>query len=96
MYTENLKISEVYTKLPNCIAINIAGKSFDVKNLLHSEYNVIEKHFNDRLSDELEIHLLNLAKVKEQQENFEQDEKKKKLVNTFLSQNREFFFLPRA
>jgi len=67
-----------------------------LNNLLHSEYNVVEKHFNDRLSDELEIHFLNLAKVKEQQENFEQDEKKKKLVNTFLSQNREFFFLPRA
>ena len=67
-----------------------------MNNLLHSEYNVVEKHFNDRLSDELEIHFLNLAKVKEQQENFEQDEKKKKLVNTFLSQNREFFFLPRA
>ena len=67
-----------------------------MNNLLHSEYNVVEKHFNDRLSDELEIHFLNLAKVKEQQENFEQDEKKKKLVNTFLSQNREFFFRPRA
>ena len=52
-----------------------------MNNLLHSEYNVVEKHFNDRLSDELEIHFLNLAKVKEQQENFEQDEKKKKLYN---------------
>ena len=76
MYTENLKISEVYTKLPNCIAINIVGEGFDLNNLLHSEYNAVEKHFNDRLSDELEIHFLNLAKVKEQQENFEQDEKK--------------------
>ena len=81
MYTENLKTSEVYTKLPKCITINIAGEGFDLNNLIHSEYNVIEKHINDRLSDELEIHFLNLAKVKEQQESFEQDEKKKKLYN---------------
>ncbi|UTC90546.1 PD-(D/E)XK nuclease family transposase [Treponema denticola] len=81
MYTENLKASEVYTKLPKCITINIVGEGFDLNNLIHSEYNVIEKHINDRLSDELEIHFLNLAKVKEQQENIEQDEKKKKLYN---------------
>ena len=42
---------------------------------------MVEKHINERLSDELEIHFLNLAKVKEQQESFEQDEKKKKLYN---------------
>ena len=81
MYTENLKTSEVYTKLPKCITINIVGEGFDLNNLLHSEYNLVEKHINDRLSDELEIHFLNLAKVKEQQENIEQDEKKKKLYN---------------
>ena len=81
MYTENLKTSEVYTKLPKCITINIVGEGFDLNNLLHSEYNVVEKHLNDRLSDELEIHFLNLAKVKEQQENIEHDEKKNKLFN---------------
>ena len=81
MYTENLKTSEVYTKLPKCITINIVGEGFDLNNLLHSEYNVVEKHLNDRLSDELEIHFLNLAKVKEQDENTESDEKKKKLYN---------------
>ncbi|MGI5067346.1 Rpn family recombination-promoting nuclease/putative transposase [Treponema denticola] len=81
MYTENLKTSEAYTKLPKCITINIVGEGFNLNNLLHSEYNVVEKHINDKLSDELEIHFLNLAKVKEQQESFEQDEKKKKLYN---------------
>ena len=80
MYTENLKTSEVYTKLPKCITINIVGEGFDLNSLIHSEYNVVEKHLNDRLSDELEIHLLNLAKVKDE-ENFEHDEKKKKLYN---------------
>ena len=81
MYTENLKTSEVYTKLPKCITINIVSEGFDLNNLIHSEYNVVEKHINDRLSDELEIHFLNLAKVKEQDENTESDEKKKKLYN---------------
>ena len=81
MYTENLKTSEVYTKLPKCITINIVGEGFDLNSLIHSKYNVVEKHLNDRLSDELEIHFLNLAKVKEQDENIESDEKKKKLYN---------------
>ncbi|EGC77988.1 hypothetical protein HMPREF9353_00835 [Treponema denticola F0402] len=79
MYTENLKTSEVYTKLPKCITINIVGEGFDLNNLIHSEYNVVEKHINDRLSDEFEIHFLNLAKVKEHDENTESDEKKNKL-----------------
>ncbi|UTC61707.1 PD-(D/E)XK nuclease family transposase [Treponema sp. OMZ 787] len=81
MYTENLKTGEVYTKLLKCITINIVGEGFDLNNLIHSEYNVVEKHLNDKLSDELEIHFLNLAKVKEQDKNIEQDEKKKKLYN---------------
>nr|WP_303934898.1 Rpn family recombination-promoting nuclease/putative transposase [Treponema denticola] len=81
MYTENLKTGQVYTKLPKCITINIVGEGFDLNSLIHSEYNVVEKHLNDRLSDELEIHFLNLAKVKEQDENTESDEKKKKLYN---------------
>ena len=81
MYTENLKTGEVYTKLPKCITINIVDEGFDLNSLIHSEYNVVEKHLNDRLSDELEIHFLNLAKVKEQDENTESDEKKKKLYN---------------
>ncbi|UTC62293.1 PD-(D/E)XK nuclease family transposase [Treponema sp. OMZ 792] len=80
MYTENLKTGEVYTKLPKCITINIVGEGFNLNNLIHSEYNVVEKHLNDKLSDELEIHFLNLAKI-EEQENIEQDEKKKKLYN---------------
>ena len=80
MYTENLKTGEVYTKLPKCITINIVGEGFNLNSLLHSEYNVVEKHINDRLSDEFEIHFLNLAKVKDD-ENIEQDEKKKKLYN---------------
>ena len=80
MYTENLKTGEVYTKLPKCITINIVGEGFNLNSLLHSEYNVVEKHINDRLSDEFEIHFLNLAKVKDY-ENIGQDEKKKKLYN---------------
>ncbi|UTC64732.1 PD-(D/E)XK nuclease family transposase [Treponema sp. OMZ 788] len=80
MYTENLKTGEVYTKLPKCITINIVGEGFNLNNLIHSEYNVVEKHLNDKLSDKLEIHFLNLAKI-EEQENIEQDEKKKKLYN---------------
>ena len=56
MYTENLKTSEVYTKLPKCITINIVGEGFDLNNLLHSEYNVVEKpiHLNHFLLPNLQ------------------------------------------
>ncbi|UTC74384.1 PD-(D/E)XK nuclease family transposase [Treponema sp. OMZ 792] len=81
MYTENLKTGEVYTKLPKCITINIVGEGFDLNTLLHSEYNVVEKHLNDKLSDEFEIHFLNLAKVKEDYETTEENENEKKLYN---------------
>jgi len=43
--------------------------------------NIVGEGFNLNSLIQLEIHFLNLAKVKEQQENFEQDEKKKKLYN---------------
>ena len=81
MYTENLKKGEVYTKLPKCITINIVGEGFKLNELLHSEYRVLEKHLHTELSDELEIHFLNLAKAKKQPTGTEPDEKTQRLVN---------------
>jgi len=82
MYTENLQKGEVYTKLPKCITINIVGEGFKLNNLLHSEYRVLEKRLYTELSDELEIHFLNLAKAKEKQSaGTEPDEKTQRLVN---------------
>jgi len=81
MYTENLQKGEVYTKLPKCITINIVGEGFKLNELLHSEYRVLEKHVHTELSDELEIHFLNLAKAKKQPTGTESDEKTQRLVN---------------
>ena len=82
MYTENLQKGEVYTKLPKCITINIVGEGFKLNELLHSEYRVLEKHLHTELSDELEIHFLNLAKAKEKQSaEIAPDEKTQRLVN---------------
>ena len=81
MYTENLKKSEVYTKLPKCITINLVGEGFKLNELLHSEYRVLEKRLYTELSGELEIHFLNLAKAKEKQSaGTEPDEKTQRLV----------------
>ena len=81
MYTENLQKGEVYTKLPKCITINIVGEGFKLNELLHSEYRVLEKRLYTELSDELEIHFLNLAKAKENQPTgTEPDEKTQRLV----------------
>jgi len=81
MYTGNLKKGEVYTKLPKCITINIVGEGFKLNGLLHSEYRVLEKQLLTELSDELEIHFLNLAKAKEQSARADPDEKTERLVN---------------
>jgi len=82
MYTENLQKGEVYTKLPKCITINIVGEGFKLNELLHSEYRVLEKRLYTGLSDELEIHFLNLAKAKEKQSaGTVPDEKTQRLVN---------------
>ncbi|WP_428770095.1 Rpn family recombination-promoting nuclease/putative transposase [Treponema sp. HNW] len=67
MYTENLQKGEVYTKLPKCITINIVGEGFKLNDLLHSEYRILERQLYMELSDELEIHFLNLAKAKDRQ-----------------------------
>ncbi|WP_428770832.1 Rpn family recombination-promoting nuclease/putative transposase [Treponema sp. HNW] len=82
MYTENLRKGEVYTKLPKCITINIVGEGFTLNELLHSEYRVLEKRLHTELSDELEIHFLNLTKAKEKQPaKADSDEKTRRLVN---------------
>ena len=84
MYTENLKKGEVYTKLPKCITINIVGEGFKLNGLLHSEYRVLERYLHTELSDELEIHFLNLAKAKERQTvnaGIESNRKNERLVN---------------
>lgn len=80
LYTENLQKGEVYTKLPKCITINLVGEGFKLNGLLHSEYRVLERHLLTELSDELEIHFLNLAKAKEQQTETEPDEKTQRLI----------------
>ena len=56
MYNENIKQGQDYTKLPKCITINIVGEGFDLNNLLHSEYNVVEKpiHLNHFLLPNLQ------------------------------------------
>ena len=81
MYTENLQKGEVYTKLPKCITINLVGEGFKLNGLLHSEYRVLEKQLLTELSDELEIHFLNLAKAKEQQTRTEPDGKTQRLIS---------------
>ena len=80
MYTENLQKGEVYTKLPKCISINIVGEGFKLNDFLHSEYRVLEKRLHTELSDELEIHFLNLAKAKKQSAEIGPDKKTKRLV----------------
>ncbi|WP_428769423.1 Rpn family recombination-promoting nuclease/putative transposase [Treponema sp. HNW] len=81
MYTANLRKGDMYTKLPKCITINIVGEDFKLNELLHSEYRVLEKQLYTELSDELEIHFLNLAAAKKQPVQAKPDEKAQRLVN---------------
>ena len=65
IYIEEFKRGEDYTELHKCITINIVGKGFDLNDLVHSKYLLMEEKTNKKLTDIMEIHFLNLEKARE-------------------------------
>ena len=64
MYISEFKAGEPYSSLNKCITINIVGKGFDLNDLVHSKYLLIEEKTNEKLTDIMEIHFLNLEKAR--------------------------------
>ena len=81
MYNENIKQGQDYTKLPKCITINLVGKGFNRNKRLHNKYLVLEQDTKEPLVSKLEIHILNLEKVRLLKESQYKDNKTKRLLN---------------
>ena len=81
MYNEAIKQGQDYTKLPKCITINLIGKGFDKNKRLHNKYLVLEQDTKEPLVSKLEIHILNLEKVRLLKESQYKDNKTKRLLN---------------
>ena len=67
MYTDNFTEGQDYSTLRRCIAINIIDKYFSLNDRLHSSYSIREEKSGQRLSDKLEIHFINLEKIRLQE-----------------------------
>lgn len=64
MYTSQIKSGDTYDKLKKCITINILDFECIPLNKLHTSYHITEDETNYRLTEILEIHYLELPKLK--------------------------------
>ena len=48
-----------------CITINIVGKGFNLNNKIHSKYLLKEEGSNEKLTNLIEMHFLNLKRARE-------------------------------
>ena len=81
MYNEGIKQGQDYTNLPKCITINLIGEGFNKNKRLHNKYLVLEQDTKEPLVSKLEIHILNLEKVRLLKEAQHKDNKTKRLLN---------------
>ena len=68
MYTQQLAEGESFADLKKCITINIMDYNFPLVNKVHSVYHVVEDENGSRLTDVLEIHFLDLEKLRNGQD----------------------------
>jgi predicted transposase/invertase (TIGR01784 family) len=68
MYTQQLAEGESFADLKKCITINIMDYNFPLVNKVHSVYHVVEDENQSRLTDVLEIHFLDLEKLRSGQD----------------------------
>ena len=68
MYTQQLAEGESFADLKKCITINIMDYNFPLVNKVHSVYHVVEDENGSRLADVLEIHFLDLEKLRSGQD----------------------------
>lgn len=64
LYIEQIVAGESYNKLKKTIAINIVDYSFISGNKYHNVFNLREEETNLKLTDVIEIHFIELGKLK--------------------------------
>jgi len=74
MYTSKIKSGDTYDKLKKCITINIVDFECIPLNKIHTSYHITEDETGYRLTEVLEIHYLELPKLKDK--NITKDESK--------------------
>ena len=62
---EEFRQGDDYTKLNRCITINIVGRGFNLNNKIHSKYLLKEEVSNEKLTNLIEMHFLNLKRARE-------------------------------
>lgn len=63
MYNGQIKSGDTYDKLKKCITINIVDFKCLPTNKVHSSFHITEDETNEKLTDVLEIHYLELPKL---------------------------------
>ncbi|KNF09757.1 hypothetical protein CLPU_2c02090 [Gottschalkia purinilytica] len=66
MYTGNIESGDSYSKLRKCVTINILDFVSTPLDKVHSKYHIIEDDTSYKLTDVLEIHFLELPKLRDE------------------------------
>jgi predicted transposase/invertase (TIGR01784 family) len=64
MYTQQAGEGDSYTEFKKCITINIMDYNFSLVKKVHSVYHITEDEDRSRLTDVLEVHFLDLEKLR--------------------------------
>ena len=65
IYTQDIKQAEEYNSLNKTISINLLNERFDKSNKLQSIFRIYEEQEHTLLDDALEIHYLDMTKLKD-------------------------------
>ena len=64
IYIEEFRQGDDYSQLHRCITINIVGKGFELNDKIHSKYILKEESTDEKLTDIMEMHFLNLESAR--------------------------------
>jgi predicted transposase/invertase (TIGR01784 family) len=64
MYTGQIKSGDKYKKLKKCITINIVNYEFIPIEKIHTKFHLLEDSKNYKLTDVIEVHFLELPKLR--------------------------------
>ncbi|WP_318011019.1 Rpn family recombination-promoting nuclease/putative transposase [Clostridium sp. FP1] len=93
MYNGQIKSGDTYDKLEKCITINIVDfKCIDI-NKLHTSFHITEDETNEKLTDVLEIHYLELPKLFDDNVPKDEDEPVVQWMMFLQARNKEAFLM---
>lgn len=91
MYNGQIKSGDTYDKLEKCITINIVDFNCIEINKLHTSFHITEDETNQKLTDVLEIHYLELPKLFDDRVPKDEDEPIVQWMMFLQARNKEAF-----